>query len=254
MKIAITGKGGVGKTTLAAVLARIYAAEGRQVIAVDVDPDANLGLALGFSAQEVAGLTPISDMTDLINERTGANEADRGMGKLYKLNPDVSDFVDRFSLKKNGVRFMVMGTVKVGGGGCVCPEHVVVKRLLSHLIVQREEVVILDMEAGIEHLGRGTASMVERFIVVVEPGARSVQTYHLVKKLASDLGVRAVSVVANKVRGAADEAFIRKEIPAEALLGVIHYNDVVKEADRDCKPVWEIADVRDEIARIMEAL
>jgi CO dehydrogenase maturation factor len=231
MKIAITGKGGVGKTTLAAMLSRLYASEGRKVLAVDVDPDANLGLALGFTAEEVNAITPVSKMDELIKERTGS-EGD-GMGKFFKINPKVDDIPDRFALEKNGVRFLIMGTVETGGGGCVCPEHVVIKRLISHLVVQRDEVVVMDMEAGIEHLGRGTASMVDRFIVVIEPGARSVQTYHLVKKLAGDLGVKKVSVVANKVRLADDEEFIRKQIPEGDLLGFLHYNDEVLTADRD---------------------
>jgi CO dehydrogenase maturation factor len=230
MKIAITGKGGVGKTTLAAVLSRLYAAEGKKVLAVDVDPDANLGLALGFTADEVSAITPVSKMDELIAERTGSSSD--GMGKFFKINPKVDDIPDRFAKEKNGVRFLIMGTVETGGGGCVCPEHIVLKRLISHLVVQRDEVVVMDMEAGIEHLGRGTASMVDRFIVVIEPGARSVQTYHLVKKLSLDLGVKKVSVVANKVRSVEDEEFIRKEIPSDALLGIIHYNDEVIVADR----------------------
>ena len=230
MKIAITGKGGVGKTTLSAVLARLYAEEGKKVLAVDVDPDANLGLALGFSPDEVDAITPVSKMEELIKERTGADEA--GMGTFFKINPKVDDIPDRFAQEKNGVRFLVMGTVETGGGGCVCPEHVVLKRLISHLVVQRDEVVIMDMEAGIEHLGRGTASMVDRFIVVIEPGSRSVQTYRLVKKLAADLGVKTVNVVANKVRDAADEDFIRSNIPADALLGLVHLNSEIADADR----------------------
>ena len=230
MKIAITGKGGVGKTTLSAVLARLYAEEGKKVLAVDVDPDANLGLALGFSPDEVDAITPVSKMEELIKERTGSDEA--GMGTFFKINPKVDDIPDRFAQEKNGVRFLVMGTVETGGGGCVCPEHVVLKRLISHLVVQRDEVVIMDMEAGIEHLGRGTASMVDRFIVVIEPGSRSVQTYRLVKKLAADLGVKTVNVVANKVRDAADEDFIRSNIPADALLGLVHLNSEIADADR----------------------
>ena len=238
MKIAITGKGGVGKTTLAAVLSRLYAAEGKKVLAVDVDPDANLGLALGFSVEELAALTPVSKMDALIAERTGSDSD--GMGKFFKINPKVDDIPDRFALEKNGVRFLIMGTVETGGAGCVCPEHVVLKRLISHMVVQRDEVVVMDMEAGIEHLGRGTASMVDRFIVVIEPGARSVQTYHLVKKLAGDLGVKAVSVVANKLRGAEDEVFVRREIPEEALLGCIHYSDEVRCADREGVSPYDI--------------
>jgi CO dehydrogenase maturation factor len=249
VKIAVTGKGGVGKTTLSAVLARLYAEEGKKVLAVDVDPDANLGLALGFSADEVNSIVPVSDMKELIAERTGS-ESD-GLGKFFKINPKVDDIPDRFAKEKNGVKFLIMGTVKLGGGGCVCPEHVVVKRLISHLVVQRDEVVVMDMEAGIEHLGRGTASMVDRFIVVIEPGARSVQTYQLVKKLAGDLGVKTVSVVANKVRGAEDEEFIKKNIPPQDLLGCISYNDEVIDADRKgLSPFDTSAKAKDEISRI----
>jgi CO dehydrogenase maturation factor len=230
VKIAITGKGGVGKTTFAAVLARLYAAEGRKVLAVDVDPDANFALALGFTEAEIAAITPIAKMEELIKERTGS-ESD-GLGKFFKINPKVDDIPDRFAVEKNGVKFLIMGTVEKGGGGCFCPENVMVKRLVSHLVVQRDEVVVMDMEAGLEHLGRGTAGMVDRFIVVVEPGARSIQTYGNVVRLASDLGVAKVNVVGNKVRSAEDEAFLRAKLPPDALLGIIHYNDEIAEADR----------------------
>jgi CO dehydrogenase maturation factor len=253
MKIAITGKGGVGKTTLAAVLARLYAAEGRRVLAVDVDPDANLGLALGFSEKALAEITPISKMSELIAERTGASSD--GLGKFFKINPRVDDIPDRFAKERNGVKLLVMGTVETGGSGCVCPEHVMVKRVISHLVMSRDEVVIMDMEAGIEHLGRGTASMVDAFIVVIEPGARSIQTYHAVKALAADLGVRRVNVVANKVRGTADEEFLAARIPAEDFLGAISYSDEVISADREgVSPFDTSGGAREEIRRIKEKI
>jgi CO dehydrogenase maturation factor len=231
MKIAITGKGGVGKTTLAAVLSRLYADEGRPVLAVDVDPDSNLGLALGFTPAELLGITPVSRMSGLIAERTGSSK--ENYGKFFKINPRVSDIPDRFSHEKNGVRLLVMGTVETGGGGCVCPEHVVLRRVISNLVLAREDVVIMDMEAGLEHLGRGTADMVDRFVVVVEPGARSIQTYENVNRLAADLGVRRVSVAANKVRGRGDEEFIANHVPAKDLLGIIRFDDAVINADKD---------------------
>ncbi|MBQ1332064.1 MAG: AAA family ATPase [Lachnospiraceae bacterium] len=237
MKIAVTGKGGVGKTTFAAVLARLYAAEGRNVLCADVDPDANLGLALGFSEEELEGVTPISEMKELVKERTCADE----FNKFFKINPKVDDLPDRLSIEKNGVKLLVMGTIKTGGMGCVCPEHVMIKRLLSHMIVARDEVVVLDMEAGLEHLARGTTDFVDCFIVVIEPGARSVQTYHSVKRLAEDLGVKQVLVVANKVRDDQDEAFIRSKIPAEDLLGVIRFDADVAEADRLCESPYVTA-------------
>ena len=238
MKIAVTGKGGVGKTTFSAVLARMYADEGKKVLCADVDPDANLGLALGFSEDDLAKIIPISEMKDLIKERTKADE----FNKFFIINPKVDDLPDNLSYEINGVKLMVMGTVKAGGSGCVCPEHVMIKRILSHLVAARDEVVIMDMEAGLEHLARGTTSFVDAFVVVIEPGARSVQTYHSVKRLAADLGVKQVFVVANKVRDEGDEAFIRSQIPAEDLLGMIHYSGKVADADRQAASPYDIAD------------
>ena len=238
MKVAITGKGGVGKTTFASTLARLYADEGRTVLAADVDPDANLGLALGLSPEEVDEIVPISKMRSLVEERTGANAAN----KFFKLNPYVADIPDTFSKDINGVKLLVMGTVDLGGSGCVCPEHVMLKAVLSNLTYRKNDVVIMDMEAGLEHLGRGTAANMDQFIVVIEPGARSVQTYRNVKRLANDLGIRKVRVVANKVRDEGDEEYIRSAIPAEDLLGFIHYNSGIIDADRrglspyDCSP------------------
>ena len=238
MKVAITGKGGVGKTTLASTLARLYADEGRTVLAADVDPDANLGLALGLTEEEVNSIVPVSKMKELARERTAANASNT----FYKLNPQVSDLPDKLAKEINGVRLLVMGTVDTGGSGCVCPEHVMLKAMLSSLVLRRDDVVIMDMEAGLEHLGRGTASMMDQFIVVIEPGARSIQTYTRIKELARDIGITKVRVVANKVRDESDKAFLRSRIPEEDLLGFLSYNPEVIDADRrglspyDCSP------------------
>jgi CO dehydrogenase maturation factor len=190
-------------------------------------------------------------MKDLIRERTCADEFE----KFFKINPKVDDLPDKLSKEINGVRLLLMGTVKTGGAGCVCPEHVILKRLLSHLIIGREDVVIMDMEAGLEHLARGTASLMDQFIVVIEPGARSIQTYEKVKQLARDIGVTRVRVVANKVRDEEDEAYLRSRIPEEDLLGMIHYNAEVIDADRrgispydvSAKAVEEIRAIKDRI-------
>ena len=239
MKIAVSGKGGVGKTTFSAILARLYAEEGRRVLTADVDPDSNLGLALGFTQEELDAIVPISQMKKLIYARTASGE--NGMGKFYKINPKVDDIPDTYAKEKNGVKLLVMGTVETGGGGCVCPEHVVLRRLISNLILSRDEVVVMDMEAGLEHLGRGTADCVDAFIVVIEPGARSVQTYRHIKKLADDLGVKCVNVVANKIRSAEDEDFVRRSIPEEDFLGFIHYSPAVSEADRSYASPYDTA-------------
>ena len=245
MKVAITGKGGVGKTTLASTLARLYADEGRTVLAADVDPDANLGLALGLTEEEVNSIVPVSKMKELARERTAANASNT----FYKLNPQVSDLPDKLAKEINGVRLLVMGTVDTGGSGCVCPEHVMLKAMLSSLVLRRDDVVIMDMEAGLEHLGRGTASMMDRFIVVIEPGARSIQTYTRIKELARDIGITKVSVVANKVRDESDKEFLRSRIPEEDLLGFLSYNPEVIDADRrglspyDCSPT-ALAEIR----------
>lgn len=249
MKVAITGKGGVGKTTLASTLARLYADEGRTVLAADVDPDANLGLALGLTEEEVNSIVPVSKMKQLAKQRTGAND----LNSFYKLNPDVSDLPDKLAKNINGVKLLVMGTVDTGGSGCVCPEHVMLKAILTNLVFRRDDVVIMDMEAGLEHLGRGTASMMDQFIVVIEPGARSIQTYEKVKQLAADLGITRVRVVANKVRNAEDEAFLKSRIPEDALLGFIHYNPGVIEADRQGASPYDVSPSAVEEIRAIKA-
>jgi len=239
MKIAITGKGGVGKTTVSATLARLYADEGKRVLAADVDPDANLGLALGFTEKELDEMVPISKMRKLVEERTGAS-ADN---KFYRINPKVDDIPDTYGKVHEGVRLLILGTVETGGGGCVCPEHIMLKRIINSMVLHRDDVVILDMEAGLEHLGRGTTEGVDAFIVVIEPGARSVQTYKNVKRLAEDLGVKQVRVIANKVRDELDEQFVKENIAPEDLLGMIHYNTEVIDADRKGESPYDYSQV-----------
>ena len=193
-----------------------------------MDPDANLGLALGLTPEEVNQIVPVAKMKELAKERTAANASNT----FYKMNPEVSDLPDKLSKEINGVKLLVLGTVDTGGMGCVCPEHVMLKAILSNLVFRKDDVVIMDMEAGLEHLGRGTASCMDQFVVVIEPGARSVQTYKQIKQLAKDIGITKVRVVANKVRNEEDEEFVRARIPEEDLLGFIHYNADVIDADR----------------------
>jgi len=238
-KLAITGKGGVGKTTLAALLAHLYATEGRPVLAIDADPDANLGSALGFAPAELAGVQPIAEMQDLIAERTGTQPGQ--YGGMFSLNPRVDDIPDRFSAVRGGVRLLILGTIKRGGAGCFCAENALLKNLVRHLLVARDEVVILDMEAGLEHLGRSTAAAVDAFIVVAEPGRRSIQTALAVQQLARDIGVTRTLVVGNKVRGPEDERFIAESLPDVEVLGYLSYSPRAIEADLQGVSIYEAA-------------
>jgi len=229
LKLAVSGKGGVGKTTLSSLLARIYAAQGHTVLAIDANPDINFGVALGIPFEEVQKITPIAEMNELIEERTGAKPGTSA--PFFKLNPRVDDIPDRFSLQKNGIKLLIMGTVGSGGSGCVCPESTLLKALLSHLILRRDETVILDMDAGVEHLARGTVRAVDAFIVVVEPGQRSVQTAKSVKKLAADLGVKKCYVVGNKIKDPEDKEFVKSHLPDFEVLGFLSFSPNVGEAD-----------------------
>ncbi|MBN1862300.1 MAG: AAA family ATPase [Dehalococcoidales bacterium] len=227
MKIAIGGKGGVGKTLLAALLARAFAESGYSVIAIDADPDGNLAATLGFPRAEE--ITPISEMSALIEERTGAKPGESG--GFFKLNPKVDDLPDEYSQRHHGIRLMVMGRLKKGGSGCYCPENALLRALVSHLLLARDEVIILDMEAGIEHLGRATAQAVDKLIVVVEPGRRSVDSAYRVFKLASDIGLKNIAVVANKVRSPEDREFLISSLAGFDFLGFIPYDQAIVSAD-----------------------
>jgi CO dehydrogenase maturation factor len=235
MKIAISGKGGVGKTLLAAFLSKIFAESGYSVIAIDADPDANLAATLGFPHPEK--ITPISEMSDLIEERTGARPGKSA--PYFKLNPKVDDIPEKYAHRLDRIRLMRMGNVKPGGSGCYCPENALLKTLLAHLLVARKEVVILDMEAGIEHLGRGTAGAVDALIVVVEPGRRSIETAFSIKQLASELGLKKLAVVGNKIRSQSDKDFLVSSLPGFKFLGFIPYDQAIVDADLANRPVLE---------------
>jgi len=238
-KIAISGKGGVGKTTLAALLAHIYAQSKQgDVVAIDADPAGGLAEALGFPAELVARVMPISEMEDLIYERTGAKPGTSG--GFFSLNPRVDDIPDRFSVSHRGIRFLRLGAIESGGSGCICPESAMLKALVTHLLLYRDEMMILDMEAGVEHLGRATAQAVDAFLVIIEPGRRSLQTAESVRKLASDIGINHVYAVGNKVRSESDWEFLQDRSPVPTL-GYLSTNPELTEADMKGLGVFDTA-------------
>ncbi len=251
MKIAISGKGGVGKTLFAALLARRFADSGYSVLAIDADPDANLAATLGFPDPEK--ITAISEMKDLVEERTGARP---GKSEVYfKLNPKVDDLPEKYAVKGNGIRLMVMGQVKQGGSGCYCPENVLLQALVNHLLLARDEVVILDMEAGIEHLGRATARAVDKLIVVVEPGRRAVETAHRIVKLAQDIGLRNIAMVGNKIRRQSEKEFLLSSLADFEFLGFIPYDQAVVDADLASLPLLDSSEqIINEVRNIYQAL
>jgi len=230
LKLAVGGKGGVGKTTITSLLSRLLARhqETRNVIAIDADPVSNLAAGLGIP--EDKPITPIAELSDLIAERTGAKPGT--MGGFFTLNPKVDDIPDRFCLERDGVKLLVMGTVKRGGGGCICPESTILKALMLHLVLVRDEVVIMDMEAGVEHLGRATSASVDALIIVVNPGARSRVAASQIRQLGEDLKIKRILVIGNRVKGEEDEALIRESFKEMEILGFIPEMSEISEADR----------------------
>jgi CO dehydrogenase maturation factor len=227
MKIAVSGKGGVGKTTFSALLIRTLNEQGKHVLAIDADPDANLAAALGIP--DADRIVPIAEMKELVFERTEARPG--SIGGFFKLNPKVDDLPDALSAKLGNIKLMRLGGVKKGGSGCICPESTLLRALITHIVLARDEVVVMDMEAGIEHLGRATASAVDRLIVVVEPGRRSMDTAGHIRKLASEIGLKNIVLVGNKIRSSKDEAFLKDNLKDFEFLGFIPYDEALIEAD-----------------------
>ncbi|MBI4712880.1 MAG: AAA family ATPase [Planctomycetes bacterium] len=225
MKIAISGKGGVGKTTIAALLAQSWVAAGFKVLAIDADPVSSLASALGFPNPDK--IVPLSRMNELVEERTGAKPG--SFGQMFNLNPHVDDLPDKIAVEHNGIKLIVMGGVKTGGGGCACPESTLIKALVRHIILDRNERIIMDMEAGVEHLGRSTTDAVDCLTTVVEPGMRSIQAARRIKDLANQIGIKRVCAIGNKVASPQDATFITENIDNIKVIGIIPYSNSLKE-------------------------
>ncbi len=234
MKLAITGKGGVGKTTIAAALALAFAQENKKVIAIDADPDSNLLSAFGIAKEIREKITPLSEMYDLIEERTGAKPG-TSYGALFSLTPKVDDLLDKYAIKlsNNNIYALVLGTIKKAGQGCFCPENALLKAFIDHLLSERKEIIILDMEAGLEHLGRGTIKNIDALLIIVEPSTNSIDTARKIKELAKESGIKNIYVIINKIKDEKDRKFIEKEIKILGLpvLAVLPYDDKIRSSD-----------------------
>ena len=246
MKLAISGKGGVGKTTLTALLAQVYTDNGLDVLAVDADPSPCLADALGVPDDLQAELVPIAEMDELIYERTGAKPGTSG--GFFTINPKVDDIPERFSVQHRGVRLLEMGSVDFGGAGCICPEGAMLKTLFTHLLFRKDEVLLLDMYAGVEHLGRATVDFVDAMLIVVEPTRRSLGTAAQIKKLAGDIGLNRMYLVGNKVESDIEGNFLTENSPGLPILGYLPSHPGVLEADRLGISVYEHVPVLREAA------
>lgn len=238
MKIAITGKGGVGKSTISAILSKILLDASKKVILIDADPDMNLAALLGIP--ENREIKPISEYKELIAERT-----DTEPGKpapFFRLNPKVDDIPEKYCMDHNGIKFLIMGSIKGGGAGCACPENAFLKSLISHLLIGREEWVILDMEAGIEHLGRATAYGVDIMLIVVEPSINSIHTAFRIEKLAKEIGIKNISIVANKVKNEKEKDFIKSNLGNLNLTGFISNSPNIDQLNTGEKTSFDFED------------
>ncbi len=253
MKLAITGKGGVGKTTLTALLAYAYAAKGNTVMAIDADPSPCLGDALGFPEELLKRIRPIAEMEDLILERTGAQKGT--YGGYFKINPRTDDIPDKYSAFYRNIRLLELGAVELGHDGCICPESVLLKSLVSHILLYRNEVVLLDMYAGVEHLSRATTDAVDRMLIVAEPTARSLGTAAQIRDLAGGLNVQHLYLVGSKVENQADRDFIEKNSPGLEVIGYLSADPAVREADRTRQAIYDLSPrLTAETAEIIAAL
>jgi len=237
IKIAIGGKGGVGKTTVCAVWAQLFAEEGFDVLAIDADPNTNLALAFGITCEQTG--EPLIKMKELIAERTGTKKDT--VGAYFRLNPKVSDLPEKYWIEVNGVKLLVLGAITQAGAGCACPEGAFLKALLTHTILQRQELVIVDLAAGVEFLGRASIQGIDALVVVVEPGGRSIETANNIARMGQELGIKCVAAVANKITDAGQTETIKSQLTIPVLAN-INYIPAVQEADLRNIAVFEASD------------
>ncbi|MDA3972050.1 MAG: P-loop NTPase [Desulfobulbaceae bacterium] len=208
MKIAIAGKGGVGKTTIMALIARQLQASGQDVLVIDADPCPHMAQTLGFA--NIESITPIADMGQLLAERAGKSAG----SPYYNINPEINDLLADFMLESDGIKLMVLGAIQTAEGGCACPEATVLKRLLTKLLLGDDQAILLDMEAGVEHLGRGTIASVDELFIVAIPSKSSMRTATKIHKMAVDTGIKDISFIGNLVEDDDDRQFMNDNLPS----------------------------------------
>lgn len=235
MKIAISGKGGVGKTTIMALLANQFKKVGKEVLIIDADPSPHMAQTIGI--KDIDKIKPIADMTEILVERSGKVKG----SPFYQINPMVDDLLQKFMIEQDGLRLMILGAIQTAEGGCACPESTVLKRMLTKLLLSPAQVVLLDMEAGVEHLGRGTIAGVDHLLIVVIPSKSSVRTAQKIKKLAVDSGIPKISYVGNLIQDEDDENFL-KEALGETPIALFPDSSVIRKAERNGQPLTEVAD------------
>jgi len=231
LKIAVSGKGGSGKSTVAAQLVRCFTLHQKPVFAVDADPDANLGLVLGLDPEELDKLSPLVELQDVIEAKN------YGGGALVDLNPNVNDVLENYTLQEECLRFLKMGAIKQGGSACYCKENSFLNSVLTTMLLDREEAVVMDMSAGIEHLTRGTSRGIKMMLVVVEPTRAGLNTALAVDRLAGDLEIDQVLFVGNKIRTEADREYLESSLPPDRFAGMVAFSEQVLERARRGEPL-----------------
>ncbi len=234
MKIAISGKGGVGKTTIMALLANQFKKQGREVLLIDADPSPHMAQTIGI--KDIEKIKPIADMTELLVERSGKTPG----SPVYQINPQVDDLLKKFMIEQDGIKLMVLGAIQTAEGGCACPENTVLKRMLTKMLLSPSQIILLDMEAGVEHLGRGTIAGIDHLLIVVIPSKSSVRTAQKIKKLAVDSGIPKISYVGNLVQDDEDAGFLQESL-GETPVALFHDSSVIRKAERNGQPLTEVA-------------